>query len=79
MRQYFVNIAVGVSILLNAVLAGENREMLSSRAYRRQVAYHWYMAMIIIDIWFATLFGDYDHCKKCWEYDQKIAKVTREP
>ena len=57
------NLAVSLSILLNALLAGKRYEMLSSRAYRCD----WWFAASIIDWWFWLLFGEPAHCQVCFE------------
>ena len=63
MRSYTNNLAVSYSILVNAIVGGMRYEMLSSRAYRCG----WWGMVAVLDVTFGIVFGDWDHCRECYE------------
>jgi len=52
------------------MLTGGMYEMGSARAYRLQDRWYWWCVMVAIDVWFAAVWRDWDHCLRCaqeWE------------
>lgn len=67
--KYFLNIAIALDQLFNAILSGSPDETLSSRAYRgavleKQPKKKWKVIFFCIEKLF---FWEKDHCKKSYE------------
>lgn len=62
----FVQIAVAVDQLGNALLGGWADETISARAWRQQHKPRWHAVRVAVDA-VARLFGQRDHCRKAHE------------
>lgn len=69
MRVWFLNMAIAIDQLANAVLRGDPDETLSSRAYRMHMKGqpYWGGLANVID-WF--FFWEADHCRKAYESER---------
>lgn len=64
MKQYFINILLGLDQLINTIFNGEPDESLSSRAYRMYAKGKNKWVMKTIDLIF---FWQHEHCKQAYE------------
>ena len=66
---YFLNLAIAVDQLANALLSGSADETLSARAHRQRVkgSRVWGWTAGAIDAVFLLLFSEHDHCRQSWE------------
>jgi hypothetical protein len=60
--HYFSNLLCAFSQFINALAGGNHNEMLSARAYRKDIK--WLIRVINF------LFLDSNHCKKAFEYER---------
>jgi len=72
MKTHLTNLAIATSIFINSVMGGNEREMLSSRCYRLRSNMYWGTKMFVIDFYFLKVFGEVDHCKNCYLYEEKM-------
>ena len=71
MKQYILNLLIGIDILINAILRGSPYETLSSRAHRMREKGqpYWGWTAGMIDALFLALFKQRDHCRSAWRHD----------
>jgi len=74
MKQYILNIIVALSQLTNALLAGNENEMLSARCYRESLKgqVQWVVLRIVLD---TVFFLDPNHCYNAYMYEQNDTRV----
>jgi ribosomal protein S19 len=65
---YLLTNSVHLSALANRLIGGMLHEMLSSRAYRCQ----WWVTVEVLDVMFGVMFGDWDHCRECYEHQREM-------
>jgi hypothetical protein len=67
MKIYILNIFCAISQLINALTGGNHNEMLSAKAYRKDIK--WLIRLINI------IFLDSNHCKKAFEYERDYPQL----
>lgn len=70
--EYFLNVFIALSQLLNAVLAGLPDESFSARSYRKRKREFWDRFRAVIDGFFYVLRKQEQHC-----FDAYIAEMKR--
>jgi hypothetical protein len=74
MKQYILNIIIAISQLINAILAGNENEMLSARSYREslkgKVLWKAVEKAINLVFWF-----DFNHCYKAWLHEKNSEQL----